>query len=122
MLTIGPEGPKVQVVAPVGGLDQGRIDRVIRLGRGACNTCRAVVCPGAVLHGRGSGIADGRALRAKDADCVVEVVSAADEVHRWGLIELVSWHCSLKHLFCHLPAEHRSVLVNIPKDHHSQQG
>lgn len=59
VLTVGPERPEVHVVAPVGGLDQGRVDRVVRLGRGACNTCRAVVCPGAVLHGRGGGIADG---------------------------------------------------------------
>lgn len=88
MLTVGPEGPKVQVVAPISCLDQGRVDRVVRLGRGACNTCRAMVRPGAVLHRRGGGIADGRALRAEDADRVIQIVSAADEMDRRSLVEL----------------------------------
>lgn len=86
--TITPEGPEAHVVAPVGGLDQGRVDGVVRLGRGTCNTCRAVVCPGADLHGRRGGVADGRALGTEDADCVVEIVSAADEVDGWSLLKL----------------------------------
>lgn len=47
-----------------------------------------MVRPGADLHGRRGGVADGRALGAEDADGVVEVVGATDEVDRGGLMEL----------------------------------
>lgn len=55
-----PEGTKRHPVVPRRVLDHRRVNGVVSLGGAGRDACGAVIGPAAVLHGRRSGVADGR--------------------------------------------------------------
>ena len=80
LVQIAPEAAKRHLITPVAQRQEVRIDRIVRLPRGARHADGAVVRPRPDVHSGGSSDADGRGLRAEGRDGVVQVVGRPDLV------------------------------------------